>query len=116
MAIVAGHVGSTFGIVSALVVSAALALAVTRRWRQTLFLIVSVVGESALFLAASTVVQRNRPQVEYLSPPLPPWRDKRSRSGADTATAFASIQIHVSRDGQLWLAKVHQDKAELQLR
>lgn len=37
-----------------------------------MFLLVAAVGETALFLAVSTVVGRLRPPVDYLSPHLPP--------------------------------------------
>ncbi len=93
IAIAGGHFGSTLGIASGLVASAALALAVTRRWRQPLFLLVSVAGETALFLAASTIVQRQRPQVEYLSPPLPPTAAFPSAHVAASIALYGGIAL-----------------------
>lgn len=103
IAIVAGHIGSTVGIVSGLAVSSALALAVTRRWRQPLFLVLSVAGETLLFLAASTVVERNRPQVEYLSPPLPPTAAFPSGHVAASVALYGGVALLVLAWTRGWI-------------
>nr|WP_269812975.1 phosphatase PAP2 family protein [Ornithinimicrobium sediminis] len=81
------HLGSTIGIVLALLVAVPLALGLTRRWGPPLFLVVVTVGETALFLAISTVVGRQRPEVDPLSAALPPTS---SFPSGHVAAAFAT--------------------------
>lgn len=71
-AVLWGHLGGTAGIVLVLPVAIALSLALTRRWRPPLFLLIAVAGETAVFLATATLVERARPAVDHLSPTLPP--------------------------------------------
>jgi undecaprenyl-diphosphatase len=49
----------------------ALALAIVRRWRPVVFLLVLMFGELLLFLASAAVVARPRPDVPKLDPHLP---------------------------------------------
>ena len=49
----------------------ATALGLLRRWRPVLFLVVLMMGELGLFLAAARVIGRDRPDVPNLDGPLP---------------------------------------------
>ncbi len=106
VAVVVGHLGSTVGIISGLVATSALALAATRRWRQPLFLVASVVGETAVFLATTMVVQRHRPQVEHLSPPLPPTTSFPSGHVAASMALYGGIALLVWAWTRGWLRHV----------
>lgn len=66
-AILVDHVGDTPGIVAVLLIAAATAHAVTRRWRPALVLVVAAVGETTIFLLAQSVISRARPDVEHLA-------------------------------------------------
>lgn len=91
LAVVIGHLGGTTGIIALLLVTAPLLLAVTRRWRPPLFLLVAVGGETLLFLATATVVSRTRPAVEHLSGTLPPTSSFPSGHVAATAAAYGAL-------------------------
>jgi undecaprenyl-diphosphatase len=63
--------GNTHAILAVGLVAGAIALAVTRRWRPVVFLLVTMFGELTLFLAAAAIVGRARPDVPHLDGQLP---------------------------------------------
>jgi undecaprenyl-diphosphatase len=63
--------GATTAILIVSVVTCAVFLAVTRRWRPVVFLAAVMFGEIAAFLAAAAVVKRPRPDVTQLDKNLP---------------------------------------------
>lgn len=85
------HLGGTSGVLLALAVAAPLSLAITRRWAPTVFLLVATAGETVLFLAVSTVVDRPRPPVEQLVPSLPVTSSFPSGHVAATAATYGAI-------------------------
>lgn len=104
--VLVGHLGGTRGIIAVLLVAAALSLALTRRWRPGAFLVVAVVGESALFLATATVIGRERPPVVSLSPPLPPTSSFPSGHVAAAAVLYGGIALLVTAYRRGWLARL----------
>lgn len=66
-AILIDHVGDTPGIVAVLLIGAAIAHGVTRRWGPAVVLVIAAVGETAIFLLAQSVISRARPDVEHLA-------------------------------------------------
>jgi undecaprenyl-diphosphatase len=63
--------GNTHAILAVGLVAGAVALAVIRRWRPVVFLLVLMLGELTLFLASAAVVGRDRPDVAHLDNHLP---------------------------------------------
>lgn len=106
LAVVVGHAGSRIGIVVLLVVAAALALAVTRRWTPPAFLLVVVAGETAIFLAVVSLVSRMRPPVQHLTPTLPPTSSFPSGHVAAATVAYVSIALLVRAWSDGWLPRL----------
>lgn len=69
---VGSALGSTYLIIMGTLAASGLVLAVARRWRPVIFLVVVMLGEITLFLVAAAVVGRPRPPVKPLNPNLPP--------------------------------------------
>lgn len=63
--------GDTHAILLISLVFCPLVLAVWRRWRPVLFVVLTMFGELGLFLATAAAVDRPRPPVEHLDGPLP---------------------------------------------
>ncbi|MDZ5447340.1 phosphatase PAP2 family protein [Micromonospora sp. 4G57] len=63
--------GDTHAILLVSLVFCPLVLAVWKRWRPVLFVVLAMFGELSLFLASARVVQRPRPAVENLDGHLP---------------------------------------------
>ena len=96
-----GRFGSTPGIVVALLVAVPLVLAMTRRRTPALFVVLAVVGETALFLMVAGIVERDRPPVEHLTEVLPPTSSFPSGHVAAAAAAYGSIALLVGA----WLGR-----------
>jgi undecaprenyl-diphosphatase len=65
------NAGNTHAILAVGLVAGALALAIVRRWRPVIFLVVLMFGELTLFLAAAAITGRDRPDVPQLDQNLP---------------------------------------------
>ncbi|WP_307868141.1 phosphatase PAP2 family protein [Micromonospora sp. C95] len=63
--------GDTRAILAISLVCCPIALAVWRQWRPVVFLVLTMVGEHALFLCTAVSVQRDRPPVPQLDSPIP---------------------------------------------
>jgi undecaprenyl-diphosphatase len=63
--------GDTHAILAVSLVFCPLALALWRQWRPVVFLVLTMFGEITLFLASAAAVNRPRPPVQQLDPPLP---------------------------------------------
>ena len=105
-ATLAGHLGGTLGIIAVLLVAVPVALAVTRRWRPPLFLLVAVVGETALFLATVAVIDRSRPDVPHLTPGLPPTSSFPSGHVAAALATYGAIALLAHAWGRGWLPRL----------
>ena len=69
---VAAELGNTQVVIGVGLVAAILAVAVLRRWRPAIFLSVLLLGELAIFLTTTVVIDRPRPPVSHLDAALPP--------------------------------------------
>ena len=104
---VGSRLGSTAVIVTVLATAAPLALAITRRWRPALFLIVVMVGEVSLFLAVARLIGRSRPDVAHLGPQLPPTSSFPSGHMAAAVAMYGALALLVlagTRDWRGWIA------------
>lgn len=63
--------GDTHAILAISLVFCPIALALWRQWRPVVFIVLAMFGELTLFLASAAVVDRPRPPVPQLDPPLP---------------------------------------------
>lgn len=98
----ASRLGSTAVVVAATLIAAALALAVTRRWRPLLFLAVVMLGEVTLFLATATIIERPRPPVDHLGPTLPPTASFPSGHVAAALTLYGAVALLVATRTRAW--------------
>lgn len=89
------RIGDTSSVMLVLLAAVALASAVTKRRRPAIFLLTGVLGEVVLFLAISQVVGRRRPEVEHLTPGLPPTSSFPSGHVAATAALYGGIAVLV---------------------
>lgn len=106
VAVAVGRLGGTAGIVLLLVVAVPASVAATRRWTPGVFLLVAVAGETAIFLAVSTLVGRARPPVEHLSPELPPTSSFPSGHVAAATVAYVGIALLVRAWARGWIGPV----------
>ncbi|WP_433493075.1 phosphatase PAP2 family protein [Nocardia grenadensis] len=91
-----GEVGNTIAVVIVALVIAVLAVAVLRSRRPMLFLGVALLGEVTLFLTASAIVDRARPDVTPLDPALPPT------SSFPSGHLAASLTLYAGSAALLW--------------
>lgn len=101
-----GHLGGTAGIIAGLVIASSLALAVTRRWRPPLFVLAAVVGESLIFYATVTIVDRGRPEVPVLTGNLPPTPSFPSGHVAAALALYGAAALLVGAWGTRWLGRL----------
>jgi undecaprenyl-diphosphatase len=71
IALLGGDAGNTHLILAAGLVGGAVALAAIRRWRPVVFLVVTMLGELTLFLAAQAATHRARPDVPKIDVHVP---------------------------------------------
>ena len=89
-----GRLGGTAGIVTALVLISTAAVAALRRWHPALFVVVAVAGETALFLATVTIVERARPESALIQE-FPPTTSFPSGHVAAAAAMYGSAALLV---------------------
>lgn len=65
------HLSDTPYIVALTVIAAIVFRLVYKRWRESIFLVAAVWGQSLVFLATTTPVGRHRPEVQHLDPAPP---------------------------------------------
>jgi undecaprenyl-diphosphatase len=97
--------GDTHAILLVSLVVCPLMLAVWRRWRPVLFLVLTMVGELTLFLASAAAVDRPRPRVENLDGPMPTSSFPSGHIAATMClyTALAVLVIGHFRHWTRWL-------------
>jgi undecaprenyl-diphosphatase len=93
--------GATQAVLIVSVAAAVIALAVLRRWRPVVFIVVVMVGELVMFLAASTVVHRPRPDVPNLDPHLPTFAYPSGHVAA-TVCIYVAITVLVFGHTRAW--------------
>ena len=93
--------GNTHAIMAVGLVAGAVALGLTRRWRPAVFLVVLMMGELGLFLAAAKTIGRDRPEVEHLDGTLPTSAYPSGHVAA-TLRLYAGIALLVLPRTQRW--------------
>ncbi|GAB2584779.1 hypothetical protein Aab01nite_53740 [Paractinoplanes abujensis] len=107
LAALGSKVGNTHWIMAAVLTAMVLIVALPRRWRPVVFLAVVMLGEVTLFLAASTVVGRDRPDVPHLGPEIPPTASFPSGHVAAPLCLYGALALlvwHWSRGWLRWVA------------
>ena len=99
--LIASNLGATQDILIVSVVTCAVFLAVTRRWRPVIFLAVVMFGELAAFLTIAAVVKRPRPDVSHLDTNLPTSAFPSGHVAATTCL-YVAIAILVIGHGRGW--------------
>lgn len=93
--------GNTHMILFVGLAAGAVALAVVRRWRPVVFLLVTMLGELALFLATAAIVGRARPDVPHLDGNLP-TSSYPSGHVAATILLYTAIAVLVTARTRAW--------------
>ena len=101
-----GRLGGTVGVVAGLALSMVLALAITRDWRPPLFLATAVAGETGIFLATATIVERGRPEAQMLTGNLPPTPSFPSGHAAAAVALWGGVALLVFAWRRDWLGGV----------
>jgi membrane-associated phospholipid phosphatase len=89
------EVGGTLAITALAVVAVAAAALVWRRWREPMLVAVAVAGEVAIFLAVTTLVDRERPPVRHLDE-APPTSSFPSGHTAATIALYGALAVIAS--------------------
>jgi membrane-associated phospholipid phosphatase len=92
---VTSAVGGTLTITILAVVAVAVAALVWRRWREPMLVAVAVVGEVAIFLAVTSLVDRQRPPVRHLDE-APPTSSFPSGHTAATVVLYGALAVLAS--------------------
>ena len=102
----AAEMGNTWVVIGVALVAAVLAVAVLRRWRLALVFAVALVGELAIFLTTTAVIDRPRPPVAHLDAQLPPTSSFPSGHTAAAIClygAIAALALALTRAWWRWL-------------
>ena len=102
----AAELGNTWVVIGVALVAAVLAVAVLRRWRLALVFAVALVGELAIFLTTTAVIDRPRPPVAHLDAQLPPTSSFPSGHTAASIClygAIAALVLALTRAWWRWL-------------
>jgi membrane-associated phospholipid phosphatase len=92
---VTSAIGGTLTVTLLAVVAVAVAALVWRRWREPMLVAVAVVGEVAIFLAVTSLVDRRRPPVGHLDE-APPTSSFPSGHTAATVVLYGALAVLAS--------------------
>jgi undecaprenyl-diphosphatase len=95
------ELGNT-GVVVGVAVGVAIVLAVLRRWRSVLVLVVALVGELAVFLTTTALIDRRRPPVPHLDAELPPTSSFPSGHTAAAICLYGGLAALVLAATRMW--------------
>ncbi len=95
-------IGATTGIAVVAVAACVITLAVTRRWRPVVYLVVVLAGELAAFIGAAYVIKRPRPFVHHLDAHAPPTSAYPSGHTAATICLYVAIAVLVIGHARGW--------------
>jgi undecaprenyl-diphosphatase len=98
----AGEFGSTGVIIGGAAVAAVLAVAVLRRLRAALLIVLAVAGETLMFMAAASITGRERPPVQPLDAQLPPTSSFPSGHTAAAVALYGAIALIVVASTRAW--------------
>lgn len=99
---VVDELGNTAVVIGLGVAAAVLGLAILRRWRPVLLLAAALVGELAIFLGASSVIERPRPPVLHLDEELPPTSSFPSGHVAAAICLYGAVAVLVFCATRAW--------------
>jgi membrane-associated phospholipid phosphatase len=102
----AAELGNTWVVIGVALAAALLAIAVLRRRRFALVLAVALIGELAIFLTTTAVIDRPRPPVTHLDAQLPPTSSFPSGHTAASIClygAIAALALALTRAWWRWL-------------
>jgi undecaprenyl-diphosphatase len=100
-----GMLSGTRAVVAVGITLAVLSLAVAASWRPVLFVVVTILGEVALYFASAQVVDRLRPDVADLTSGLPTaasWPSGHAAAAAALYGALAALVLAYSRGRWTW--------------
>lgn len=98
----AGEFGSTGVIIGGAAVAAVLAVAVLRRLRAAVLIVLAVAGETLMFMAAASITGRERPPVQPLDAQLPPTSSFPSGHTAAAVALYGAIALIVVASTRAW--------------
>jgi undecaprenyl-diphosphatase len=96
------ELGNTPVVIGVGLVAAATALLVARHWRPAAFLVAALVGELAIFLTATALIDRPRPPVAHLDAQLPPTSSFPSGHTAAAICLYGGIAALVLTATRAW--------------
>jgi membrane-associated phospholipid phosphatase len=102
----AAELGNTWVVIGVALAAALLAIAVLRRPRFALVLAVALIGELAIFLTTTAVIDRPRPPVTHLDAQLPPTSSFPSGHTAASICLYgtiAALALAITRAWWRWL-------------
>jgi membrane-associated phospholipid phosphatase len=101
------EIGNTGTIIVACGIVVVVLRLVLHRWRESLFVVAATIGQTATFLAASSMIDRERPDVPKLdiAPPTSSFPSGHSSAALALYVSLALVIIwHVRRTWVAWLA------------
>jgi undecaprenyl-diphosphatase len=98
----AGEFGSTGVIIGGAAVAAVLAVAVLRRLRAAVLIVLAVAGETLMFMTAASITGRERPPVQPLDAQLPPTSSFPSGHTAAAVALYGAIALIVVASTRAW--------------
>lgn len=98
----AGEFGSTGVIIGGAAVAAVLAVAVLRRLRAAVLIVLAVAGETLMFMATASITGRERPPVQPLDAQLPPTSSFPSGHTAAAIALYGAIALIVFASTRAW--------------
>ena len=102
----AAELGNTWVVIGVALAAAVLAVAMLGRWRFALVFAVALIGELAIFLTTTAVIDRPRPPVTHLDAQLPPTSSFPSGHTAASIClygAIAALALALTRAWWRWL-------------
>ena len=101
LSVVFSTIGNTPTILAVTVLAIVVTYAVTRRWRQVIFLVLVMLGEGSVFITTQAIVKRERPDVVRLENHIP-TTSYPSGHVAATICIYAAIAILVLGHTRRW--------------
>jgi undecaprenyl-diphosphatase len=99
------HIGNTEYVIAVCVVVALVLLWRTRNWRLAAVPVIAISLQSTIFVIATAVVGRGRPQVAHLDPAPPTSSYPSGHVGASTAL-YVSFALLATRIERAWLRRL----------
>lgn len=102
LSVPAAELGNTGVVIVGGIVASVLGVAVLRRWRPAVFLVLAIAGETLLFMATASITGRSRPPVSHLDAQLPPTSSFPSGHTAAAVALYGGIAVLVFGATRAW--------------